>query len=121
MFANNTGEKIMTTTTTPTQKQFDAIHSIIKNEMKGKAHIIIFDLLNEESITAFYQVRYNDRHSLAIDFKQWTVTEETHDRIYTDVKAFTHTMHDELMHTLCENEIIVKRMTIEPDGFICDD
>jgi len=107
----------------PNPKQNEAIQKCLASkEFHDKAFIILFDLLNDEEETAFYQVRYNDRSRLAMDFKQWEVKSTLDDLdkkgVYDNARGFVQGMLDQLMYNLCENEVIVKHIVVETDGSI---
>lgn len=106
-------------------KQDEAIQKCLASkELSNRAYIILFDLLDEEEQTAYYQVRYNTKNRLALDFKQWTVQEKDmpndNRAIYNDTSKFVQAILDQLMYDFCEDEVIVKRVTIMSDGTLCD-
>ena len=55
-----------------TLKQNEVIQSVLK-EMKGKAYVILFELLNEKEFIEYYQVHYSDRKEHALGFVEWNV------------------------------------------------
>ena len=101
-------------------KRSEAIQGYLKG-IKDKAYIVIFDLLDEHEDTAFYQVHYNDRTRGAMDYKQWTVSKDKNDELFNVsaqelVRSFVHVILDQLMQDLGENEVVVRRVTVEADG-----
>lgn len=117
-----TKEKLMATCNA---NQNEAIlKCLASKELYDHAYVVLFDLLNEEEQTAFYQVRYNTKNRLALDFKQWAVQEKDmpndNRAIYDDTSKFVQAMLNQLMYNFCEDEVIVKRVTIMADGTLCD-
>jgi len=106
-------------------KQSEAIQAYLKG-IKDNAYIVVFDLLDKNEDTSFYQVHYNDRTRVAMDFKQWDVNEmrrKTNPEIglnmqKNNVRSFVHATLDQLIYELGENEVTVRRVMVEADGSI---
>lgn len=102
-------------------KQNDAIERL-KKKMAGKAYILIVEILNEEEETKAYEVRYNDRSRLALDYKVWQIEkQEDEPEIRKKVREFVHLMFDQLLDELGENEVVMKRAIILADGYYDED
>jgi hypothetical protein len=99
--------------------QSQAIQRVI-DSMKGKAYILIFDILDQNEDTAFYQVHYNDKTRVAMDFKQWTISKIEYEVVIAraSVKEFVETILDQLMQELGEAEVVVRRVNVEEDGSV---
>jgi len=106
-------------------KQSKAIQEYLKG-IKNRAYIVTFDLLDKNEDTAFYQVHYNDKSRVAMDFKQWDVTEMRRktnpdiaiSMLWNNMKSFVHNMLDQLIEEYGENEVTVRRVMVEEDGSV---
>lgn len=106
---------------TCTPKQNDAIRKFLSGMNKNTAYVVIFDLLDANEQTAFFQVRYNDVSRSAIDFKQWSVGLDTfsdHDKVYSEVQKFVGNIIGQLLFDLHESQVVVKAVVMTIDGSI---
>lgn len=101
--------------------QTKAVEEVLRELNKTqKAYVVLLDLLNEQESTVAYEVRYNDRIHMALDYQRWTVNEKNEEDMRKSAYAFLYAILDQLFHGLCEDEILVRRITIMEDGTICN-